>query len=312
MWLGIAIAVGLIVWAVGGLIALNPLPWHIRKYWDRPGEKELRIIQAIALLLIVAGVTVFFVTEPGTFWHDLWPEMISTGGAILGIDELNRRRSAQEYKREIIQQMGSFSNDFALEATRIIRDMGWFNDGSLRGMIFQDANLEGADLQGADLQYTNLARANLKGRTRLWDANLEGTNLVRADLQGTSLWRANLQGASLVRARLQEAQLWKANLQWANLKGVFLTGADLPYAILSEAELPYADLKGADLRGVNFTKANLEGINLTGAFYSDDTRWPDGFDPISKESANWDKLNEKEREDWLKRYRPERPWLFIQ
>jgi hypothetical protein len=223
MWLNIAIAIGLVVWAVGGLIVLNPLPWHIRKYWDAPGEKELRIIQAIALLLIIAGVTIFFVTEPGTFWHDLWPEMISTGGAVLGIDELNRRRSAQEYKRGIIQQMASLSNDFALDAARIAKDEKWLEDGSF----------EGADL---------------------WRANLAGSYLRGANLAGTILWRAKLVSANLRKAKLVGADLREATLEGADLREANLEGAEL-----GETNFEGADLRGANFEGTDLMKQNLTG-----------------------------------------------------
>lgn len=214
MWLGIAIAVGLIVWAVGGLIALNPLPWHIRKYWDVPGEKELRIIQAIALLLIVAGVTIFFTTESGTFWHDLWTEMVATGGAVLGIDELNRRRNVQTYKQSIIRQMASRSNDFALDAARIARDEGWLKDGSLRYTNFQYANLQDAYLEGADLQ-----------RTVFFGANLQNARLMGTRLNGALIQYAQLQGAVLLGADLRNAYLMGTNVEGANLAGSHFEGA---------------------------------------------------------------------------------------
>ncbi len=277
MWLGIAMAVGLVVWAVGGLIALNPLPWHVRKHWDSPGEKELRIIQAIALLLIVAGVTVFFVTEPGTFWHDLWPNMVSTCGVILGIDELNRRRSAQEYKRDIIRQMASRSNDFALDAARIAKDEGWLEDGSLAKYSFKSANLAGADLW----------RANFT-EGFLWEANLTGSQLSNASLARALLMRANFTGAHLLFADFTNAQLNQATFTGASLWGACFVGADLSSA--------------------NFTETNPREANFREALYSNNTQWPDDFDPKSKGAINWDELSEEGREKWWKWYRPEQPY----
>ena len=40
-----------------------------------------------------------------------------------------------------------------------------------------------------------------------------------------------------------------------------------------------ANLTGADLTGANLTDANLTRADLTRASFSDDTRWPGGFDP---------------------------------
>lgn len=302
MWLGIAIVAGLIVWAVGGLIALNPLPWHIRKYWDVPGEKELHIIQAIALLLIVAGVTIFFMTESGTFWHDLWPEMISTGGAILGIDELNRRRSAQEYKQGIIRQMASRSNDFALEAARIANGEGWLKDGTFSGANLLGANLAGINLVEANLKNVDLKFANLE-RADLFLANLRGADLGGANLKWAKPWCANFEGAFLFLADLTGASLLMANLAGANLVGANLEGADLLEASFMGANLGEANLKGADLGKANLTEVNLRGANLSEALYDHNTRWPDDFDPKLVGAVNGDELNEKEWEEWRKAHR---------
>lgn len=271
MWLDIAIVAGLIVWAVGGLIALNPLPWHIRKYWDAPGAKELRIIQAIALLLIVAGVTVFFAAEPGSFWHDLWPEMISTGGAVLGIDELNRRRSAQEYKRGIIRQMASRSNDFALDAARIAKDERWFYDGSLKKI-----NLQGANLVGADFR----------------EANLTGGDFTFANLSKAYLFDANFAEARLLRANLAEA-----TLTFANLKGAYLLGADL-----TNTAMQYVNLSDAYLTDANFEGADLQYANLSGAIYNN-TRWPADFEPTAVGAIDWERMEVEDRIKWLSKFR---------
>ena len=52
-----------------------------------------------------------------------------------------------------------------------------------------------------------------------------------------------------------------------------------PGANLTEANLLMADLTGVDLRGANLEGADLRGANLKGAGASEDTIWPEGFDP---------------------------------
>jgi hypothetical protein len=48
--------------------------------------------------------------------------------------------------------MGSLSNDFALEATRIARIEGWLTDGSLKGVFLTRANLQAPNLASGNLQ----------------------------------------------------------------------------------------------------------------------------------------------------------------
>ena len=42
-------------------------------------------------------------------------------------------------------------------------------------------------------------------------------------------------------------------------------------------------LVGADLRDIDLSDADLWAANLSGAWYSADTKWPEGFDPEAEE-----------------------------
>jgi len=119
-------------------------------------------------------------------------------------------------------------------------------------------NLEEADLREADL----------------WKANLEKTNLVRADLR-----KANLASTNLVEANLESANLWRADLERAKLGKANLRDAVLVEAFLWRADLERANLVEALLDGADLWEANLEDADLRGAFYSAETKWPEGFDP---------------------------------
>jgi hypothetical protein len=64
-------------------------------------------------------------------------------------------------KAELILQMGSPDNGFAIEAARQLRALGWLENtlqdvdlgfANLQGVILRDANLQGTDLTGANLQ----------------------------------------------------------------------------------------------------------------------------------------------------------------
>jgi hypothetical protein len=123
-----------------------------------------------------SGLLRFNITLITTILHDFSTEMIGIGIGVWGVDELNRWRSGKEYKREIIRQMASRSNDFALDAARIAKDEGWLRDGSLMAKSFSGANLSGANLWGANLEFANLTKENLES----------------TDLTGVSLFRATL------------------------------------------------------------------------------------------------------------------------
>ncbi|MBC1196802.1 pentapeptide repeat-containing protein [Microcystis aeruginosa BLCCF158] len=157
----------------------------------------------------------------------------------------------------------------------------------------------GLDLQGVDLSLAILPNAvltqtNLRGAI-LNDANLSGAILYSADLRETWFRQAYLREAYLRQADLRQANLRQANLTEADLTGADLKGADLTGAIYSDGTKwpdgydpqksgalrigPGAKLKGANLMGFDLREVDLKGADLTGAIYSDETKWPDGYDP---------------------------------
>ena len=101
-------------------------------------------------------------------------------------------------------------------------------------------------------------------------------DLKDSNLQGADLREANLQGAELVEANLKGADLWGANLQRANL-----ILANLKRAKLIQADLEKANFTSANLHGADLSEANLHKTVLQFAKYTDDTKWPHGFDPIA-------------------------------
>jgi Pentapeptide repeats (8 copies) len=173
-------------------------------------------------------------------YSNLGIELISIGITVLIIENLNRQISERDRKAELILQMGSPDNAFAVEAVRILRSKHWLTDGSLEGADLQHANLQGADLQQANLQGADFRFANLQG-AKLSYADLRGADLVAANLQQAKLYYANLRGASLQNTKLQGADLMFA----------FLQGTDLSRALFDQNTiLSYSDRwwPGRDLR----------------------------------------------------------------
>jgi hypothetical protein len=194
----------------------------IRHIWKAIKKRLICIIGVAALLLGVAILTWGSLRAQNTFsmfvdafYSNAGTELISIAITVLVIDYLNRRRATNERKEELIYQMGSPNNEFAVEAVRILRLKGWFYDGSLkgaslwmanlRGAILNDTNLQGAYLDRSDLEEANLREANLQG-TRMGAANLRGADLKGANLQEAFLGKANLQGADLYEANLQGSE----------------------------------------------------------------------------------------------------------
>ena len=51
--------------------------------------------------------------------------------------------------------------------------------------------------------------------------------------------------------------------------------------VAAKESLKGADLRGANLRWANLRGANLRGADLREAKYNANTKWPEGFDPVT-------------------------------
>lgn len=185
--------------------------------------------------------------------------------------------SDNEYKRRIIEQMGSEISATALDALRIARKRSWTTDGSLMGADLRKANLQGADLRNVNLRNANLEDANLED-ARLEEADLAGANLQFAILTGARLFGVDLRGVNLDFAHLENAQLSQAKLQRAllnraSLNNAFLANANLHNASLRHATLDSADFFEADLTGTDLYLANLGDAKLFQTVMPDGTTW---------------------------------------
>jgi uncharacterized protein YjbI with pentapeptide repeats len=191
-------------------------------------------------------------------------ELLAIGITVLVIDNANERLAMKQEKERLMLQLGSPSNEFAIEALRQLRWRGYHADGSLRNSKLIGAKLAGADLTKADLSHAVLGLADLTGAD-LCDSNLSHAILVEADLTEAYLINADLTGAGLVQAQLSGAILQGVNAFRANLSGADLERVNLGLADMSEANLHRANLKHAtqrwiDLSGADLSEANLEGF----------------------------------------------------
>jgi hypothetical protein len=135
------------------------------------------------------------------FYTNAGTELASIALTILIIDRLNERRVDQHHKEELILQMGSPDNSFAIEAVRMLGAQGWLEGKTLKHARLSRANLEGANLQKVNLEDARLPLANLRR------VKLNNANLTCSYLQGANLENANLCGASLKGANLNDTNL---------------------------------------------------------------------------------------------------------
>jgi hypothetical protein len=134
---------------------------------------------------------------------------------------------------------------------------------------FEQISLRGASLKGADLRYINLQGADLS-QSDLSDAILYGANLENTILNSIKLNRTKLEGAFLSGATIACGSLTDANLSDADLRETSLDAAILRRTIL----------EGADLSGAYLIGTELQDAILSGAYFSPNTRFARGFNPI--------------------------------
>ncbi len=179
-------------------------------------------VERFAVLLLVAGMGMFIwgwslnppaglieaVTGAYTDWS---PGLVVDGLLLLVINRVLRNNE----RSRILGQVGSLSNEFALDAVRRCQEEGWTESGAMAGRDYSKARLSRADLPGAVLN-----------RSKFRFADLHHADLMHADLRGTDFTGANLTGADLRWADLRGAKLCWADLTGAEIDGARLDGVD--------------------------------------------------------------------------------------
>lgn len=189
--------------------------------------KEFDRINIISLLFGILGVSILLLgiqlLHPGSYMGVLsnsyggWLGIVADAVLLYCINNAIKR----EEEQRLIEQFGSESNAFALDATKKLRKKGWLNNGKLN-----ESNLVHAQLQNANLGKSKLQNVDLS------HADLSNSFLVEADFQGS-----NLTGANLSKAECRWADFRNVNLRWANLEGAILDGAKFDGADLRFAKL---------------------------------------------------------------------------
>lgn len=163
------------------------------------------------------------------------------------------------------------------EAFQVIDSASGIETSYARYRALQDLNKDNVSLKELDLPNVNLQKIQLAG------ADLSQAKLPKANLSEADLRRANLSYSIL-----EDANLSHVCLKGADLRGSNLSDSDLQNANLSGADLRAANLFGADLSEANLSEANLHGTDLHDAYFNNNTKFPDSFDPIAADMINTD------------------------
>ncbi len=247
----------------------------------REHKQTYQLMGGITLVVIGIWIGAQLFGNDAGFTINLYTELLSIGVTVLVLNWFAERRAIRLRKQELFLQLGSQSNDFALEAKRQLEMEGWLEEAlahkkfllaGWQGILLwktdlTNAQLPLANLTGAILEHSNLTNANLSGAklvgAKLWEVTLRNAELHDADLSGAELWGADLRKSTLAQANFTSAELWNADLTEANLKSAILTNANLATANLTKANLTFAYLKGTDLTSANLSDTDLTGVNLT-------------------------------------------------
>gem|GEM_PF-971781 len=286
--------------------------WFFERYHKRIGL--FTSTSAAIILLIVGGTVLYFgvqvlyltESEPSLFitlvndlYANVGAELLSIAITVLIVDSLNKRNLIIEQKQDMILQMGSPDNTFAIEATRVLRQKGWLTDGTLQNAILSGANLQQANLSEANLSKAILSDADLSEsnlhKVKLTEATLDNAKLTLVDLKGAELNNASLVRVNLADANLIDTDLRGATLDNAKLTLVDLKGAKLNNASLVSVNLADANLIDADLRGANLAKSILAGADISNASFDENTILPDAILYQNEYNKRWNTDTDMER-----------------
>ncbi|HEY9627394.1 MAG TPA: pentapeptide repeat-containing protein [Coleofasciculaceae cyanobacterium] len=164
------------------------------------------------------------------------------------------------------------STDYKIDLSRTdLRKLVLPPKADLRGVNFQDTNLQGAELSEVDLQNSILIRANFKA-AHLDKADFRGANFLFAMFEGASAESANFQGTNVVASHFEQAKLKGAKFQGANCRQTRFDQANLEGADFREADLLYTfftEAKGIDLEEISRQAKSCENmVGLDGDFYT--------------------------------------------
>lgn len=206
-------------------------------------------VERFAVILLVAGMGMFiwgWSLQPPTSlmeavtgaYSDWSPGLVVDGLLLLVINRVLRNNE----RTRILGQVGSLSNEFALDAVRRCQEEGWDRSGAMAGRSYSKARLATADLSSAVLRGSDFSFADLSG-----------LDFMHADLRDADFTGANLKGA---------------DLRWADLRGATLRWADLTGAEIDGAHLEGVDASSACIEPYHQDRAELSD-GVVGGYLSD-------------------------------------------
>lgn len=137
-------------------------------------------------------------------------------------------------------------------------------------------SLEGANFGGLNLHRAILICENMTG------ASFVGSNLRNACLNDSKMIRCDLSKVPMMNALLRRTDLSDSLLVYSSLVGAILDQANLCRADLTGADVAWASFRACKLWGTKMLCSRLDEISLNGATFTQDTSWPNDFDPESK------------------------------
>lgn len=209
----------------------EPTRWdEIETIWKQ--NRYLYMVVGFVFGLLGFPVAKLIVADIEALLFGLVPEFIGIAFTVFLIDALYRRReeerSVRELKERLISEFSLNTNVFAKRAASILWRKGWLQDGSVRGLNLEAANLEGAylkegDFTESDLHYANLAKANLRG-AKMVCTNLRSANLASADLRGADLTQAKVYANTVFDEQtiMPDGSYWTQDIDWDKFGLVFI------------------------------------------------------------------------------------------
>lgn len=184
------------------------------------------------------------------FWQGISTEMVGAimttiifGVALVFFQE---SQAEQRLREDLIFQMSSPTNSFAIQAVRRMDREGWLADGTLHGADLANGDLSAARLNGASMIGVNLTDTDLS------DAFLTNTLLVGAVMEDVDLSNAFLLRADLDSVDLSDSNLRGTYFLAANLRNVDLTNTEFD----ENTTLPDGSRWTADVDLGRFTDPN--------------------------------------------------------
>ncbi len=148
------------------------------------------VLALIVLLALLAGGLSWALEERSPWWagaaQNFATEMLGAWLTFLLIDQIigarerRREREAEErerLKRLLIRRLRSPHPEVVEKAAQLLREYGWFSDGTLHGAYLSYANWSGLDMSGIDVEGARMRKVRLVN-TDLRNANLEGATVT--------------------------------------------------------------------------------------------------------------------------------------